>query len=1094
MTGPIADGVVARMGTRMTCSECGAENEPDARFCRACATALGSRPNPDSEVRKVVTVLFSDVTDSTRLGQDLDPESLRRLVSRYFDEMRMVLERHGGVVEKFIGDAVMAVFGVPKVHEDDALRAVRAALEMRDELRRLNDELQRDWGVTLVARTGLNTGEVIAGDPGRGQSFVAGDTVNTASRLEGAAKPGEVLMGEPTYRLVREAVSVEEVGPLTLKGVREPVPAFRLLALDPSAPGWTRRLDSPLVDRDRELALLEGLEQRAEGAEAALVALIGAAGVGKSRLSHEFLAKVRGHATVLRGRCLPYGEGITFWPIAAVLREAAGIDERDGPEEAQRKISELLGDEGDAVLVGERLATLLRASPDTPGIQETFWAVRKLFEHLGEKRPLVVVFDDIQWGEATFLDLLEYLADWMRTAPVLFLCLARPELLEVRPGWMSTKQNATLVALEPLRAADINRLIRNLSSGAEFTGEARIRIAELAEGNPLFVEETLRMLIDDGILRRVDGKWQVAGNLAGLAIPPTINALLTARLERLDPEERAVIERASIVGRVFSWKAVSLLSPKELRPRVILSLQSLTRKELIRPDYSETEDETSFRFAHILVRDAAYNAIPKADRADHHEALAEWIEVDARELAGEYEEIVGYHLAQARELLLELGPASERTDRLGARAATVLAAAGRRAFGRGDMPAAVKLLSRAAALLPEREPERAELLIQLAFALFETGDFGRLQDVVVETRETAAASGDPSLEAYAAIIGLWIDISWNPEGWVDEAEREATRAISAFEAAGDQRGLAKGWGLLGLVSLVRAQFSAAEEAWEKAAAHAQQAGDRRDELESLSWVPLAIWAGPTRTDEGLKRCEDVLRRARGDRKVTASALIAQATFEAEMGRFDEARTLLGRAKELLEEVALTVWVAGPLAQFAGWVELLAGDPARAELELRRGYDKLTEIGELSWRSTTLALLAEVVCAQGRDEEAEGLTVASEESADLEDVYSHALLRCVRAKILARRGDTKASDRLAREAVALADSTDFPDLRWLTRIGHAGILLLGRRDEEARTVLDEAIEIAEEKGSLVGARRARDLLAKAGEASAAKGIKDRKSRA
>ena len=1048
----------------------------------------------DSEVRKVVTVLFSDVTDSTRLGQDLDPESLRRLVSRYFDEMRVVLERHGGVVEKFIGDAVMAVFGVPKVHEDDALRAVRAALEMRDELRRLNDEFQRDWGVTLVSRTGLNTGEVIAGDPGRGQSFVAGDTVNTASRLEGAAQPGDVLIGEPTYRLVREAVSVEEVGPLTLKGLREPVPAFRLLELDTSSPGWTRRLDSPLVNRERELAALESLEQRAETAEAALVTLVGAAGVGKSRLSQEFLAKFGERATVLRGRCLPYGDGITFWPISAVLRDAAGIDERDGPEEARTKVSQLLGDEGDEPLVAERLAPLLRASSDTPGIQETFWAVRKLFEHLGEERPLVVVFDDIHWGEATFLDLIEYLADRIRSGRVLFLCLARPELLEVRPGWMSTKPNATLVALEPLGDAEIDRLIRNLSEGAEFTGDARIRMAELAEGNPLFVEETLRMLIDDGILRRADGKWLVANDLTGLAIPPTINALLAARLDRLDPEERAMIERASIVGRVFSARAVSELSPVELKPSVILSLQSLARKELICPDYSETEDEASFRFAHILVRDAAYNAIPKADRADYHEALANWFELDASELAGDYEEIVGYHLAQARDLLLELGPPSERTDSLGTRAATVLAAAGRRAFGRGDMPAAVKLLSRASGLLSRRDPERAELLIQLAFALFETGDFDRLQDLVAETREAAAASGDPSLEAYAVISALWVDISWNPEGWAGEAERVAREAISAFEAAGDQRGLAKGWALLGLVYLARAQFAAAEDVWEKAARHAQKAGDRRDELESLSWVPLTIWAGPTRTDEGLKRCEDVLRRARGDRKVTASALIAQATFEAEMGRFDEARTLIGRAKELLEEIALTVWLAGPVAQFAGWVEFLAGDLAGAERELRRGFDKFTEIGELSWLSTTAALLAEVVCEQGRDEEAEELTIASEESADPEDVYSHALLRSVRAKVLARRADTEASERLARESVALADTTDFPALRWHTRVGHAGILLQAGRVADAEAVVGEAIEIAEKKGSLVAARRARDLLAQVAEEGRVEGPEDHKSRA
>jgi class 3 adenylate cyclase/tetratricopeptide (TPR) repeat protein len=1035
----------------------------------AAATQL---PMSEPEVRKVVTVLFSDVTDSTRLGQELDPEAVRRLVSHYFGEMKLVVERHGGVVEKFIGDAVMAVFGVPQAHEDDALRAVRAAQEMRDELRRLNEEFQRSWGATLVARTGLYTGEVIAGDPGRGESFVVGDTVNTASRLESAAQPGEILIGEPTHRLVASAVSAEDVGPLTLKGKREPVRAFRVLEIDPSAPGWTRRLDSPLVGREEQLALLEGsVEQRVGDGEVAVVTLIGAAGVGKSRLSAEFLERVADRATVLRGRCLPYGEGITFWPIAGVLRDATGTDDRDPPEQAQAKLAELLADTDDAALVAERLASLVGSGAATPGIQETFWAVRKVFEHLGKERPLVVVFDDIHWAEATFLDLVEYLADRIR-ARVALLCLARPELLEIRPGWMSANPTAKVISLDPLSEDEIDGLIRNLTAGAELADEARARIAEVAEGNPLFVEELLRMLVDDGILERRDGTWTVARDLSGLAIPPTINALLTARLDRLERGERAVIERAAIIGRVFSWEAVAWLSPPEDRARVILQLQSLSRKELVRPDYSESGE--SFRFAHILIRDAAYGAIPKAERAELHERFADFIQAEARE-SGEYEEIVGYHFDQARKLRLELGPPTERTAELGARAAEALASAGRRAFGRGDMSAAVKLLSRAAALLPERDPERAELLPQLAFALFETGDFDRLKGVVAETRRTAVAAGSPSLEAYAVILGLWIDVSWAPEGWVDEAQREAATAIFAFEEARDDRGLAKAWALLGLVYLVRAQFAGAEQAWEKAAEHAQRAGDRRDELESLSWVPLVVWAGPTRTERGLQRCEQIVERARGDKKVVASALIAKAAFVAGQGQFDESRRLIADAKALLEEVALTVWLAGPLAQFAGWVELLAGDSVAAERELRWGYEKLNEIGELSWLSTTTALLAEAVYLVGRSTEAEELTRASEEGAGAEDRYTHALLRNVQAKVLAGRGDFEGAEALARESVSFADETDFLDLRWHTRMGLAEVLGTAGGGARARAVLLEAQETAERKGNVVAAQRAASRL-------------------
>jgi class 3 adenylate cyclase/tetratricopeptide (TPR) repeat protein len=1031
----------------------------------------------EGEARKTVTVLFADVVGSTVLGHDLDPESLRHVMSRYFEAMQLVLERHGGTVDKFIGDAVLAVFGVPRVHEDDALRAVRAAADMNGSLAVLNEELERSWGVALSMRIGVNTGEVLVGDRSRGQEVMIGDAVNVAARLEQTAEAGQILIGDATYRLVRDAVSATEVGPLSLKGKPEPVPAWRLIEVSSKASGFDRRFGSQLVGRDRELAELQDRVARMTSAGSCeVVTLLGAAGVGKSRLGQELASWLDGRATVVRGRCLPYGEGISFWPVATALRDAARISERERPDEARRRISELLQANSEAALIADRLAPLLGVDQTRLGIPETFWAVRKLFEHLAAQQPLVVVFDDIHWGEATFLDLLEYLADWIRTQPVLFLCLARPELLEIRPGWMTGKPNAAQIALRPLTEPETDGLITNLLGGAQLARDARTRIAEVTEGNPLFVEQTLRMLGDDGLLRQVAGGWTVVGDLSDIQIPPTILGLLAARLDRLDAEERAVIERASVIGRVFWWGAVSELSAPEVKPSVVLRVQSLTRKGLIEPDYSsEIGPESASRFAHILIRDAAYHGIPKADRAELHERLADWLEVHASDLTGEYEEILGYHLERAIRLRLELGPASERAEALGRRAAAVLGSAGRRSYDRGDMPAAVNLLSRAAFLLPEQARERAELLPQLAFALFETGEFEQLQDVVDETTETAIACGAPDLEAYAVILGLWIRLSWNPEGWADEAQRQAAAAISAFEAAKDERGLAKAWALLGLVEIERAQFGAAEEAWEKAASHAQRAGDRRDELESLSWVPLAVWAGPTHMDDGLRRCERVLERAEGDKKVIASVLIAQALFEAGMGRFQESRGLVGRAKTLLQEVALIPWLAGPLAQFAGWVELLAGNPVDAERELRWGYDTLRDIGELSWLSTLAAILAEALYRQGRDDEADQLARASEESAGAEDAYSHALLRSVRAKVLARRGDTDQSERLAEESVALADTTDFSHLRWHARMSQTEVLRLAGQGRDTTPILNEAIRIAEQKGSLVEAQQARDVF-------------------
>jgi class 3 adenylate cyclase/tetratricopeptide (TPR) repeat protein len=1036
-----------------------------------------SAPPTATETRKTVTVLFADVVGSTVLGHELDPESLRSVMSRYFEAMKAVLERHGGVVEKFIGDAVLAVFGVPRVHEDDAVRAVRAAADMSRSLAALNEELERAWGVALAMRMGVNTGEVLVGERA-GQQLMIGDAVNVAARLEQTAQPGQILLGDATYRLVRDAVEATEVGPLGLKGKPDPVPAWLLVEVFPDAAGAARRLGSPLVGRDRELAQLEERFARAAPVPACeVVTVLGSAGVGKSRLTRELISRLGSRAMVVRGRCLPYGDGITFWPVAGVLRDAAGIGERDGPGDATRKVAELLRGAQEAELVADRLRPVLGVDAARPGIEETFWAVRKLFEHLGAQRPLLVVFDDVHWGEPTFLELLEYLAAWIRSEAVLFLCLARPELLELRPGWMTGQPNATQIMLAPLVESEVDRLIHNLLGGAELAPEARRHIAAVAEGNPLFVEETLRMLVDDGLLSQLDGAWTVAGDLSRVTVPPTLDGLLTARLDRLDADERAVIERAAVVGRVFWWGAVSELSPPALRPAVIRHLQSLTRKELIRPDYSDTGHEAPFRFAHILIQETAYHGIPKAERAGLHERLAHWVEVNVRDVAGEYEEIVGYHLERAAQLLLELGPPSERTAALGRRAAAILASAGRRAFDRGDMPAAVKLLSRAASLLPAKGRERAELLAQLAFALFETGDFERLQAVVDETTETAIACGAPDLEAYAMIVGLWIRLSWNPEGWVEAAQPVATRAISTFAAVGDERGLAKGWALLGLVHIERAQFASAENAWEQAATHARLAGDRRDELESLSWVPLALWAGPTPADAALRRCDGVLERAGGDRKVIASALIARALLQAGLERFDEAREQIGRAKALLGEVALTPWLAGPLAQFAGWLELLAGNPVAAGHELRWGYDTLKDIGELSWLSTLTAILAEALYAQGRDDEAEVLARESEALAGAEDAYSHAMSRCVRAKVLARRGAAAESERLGREAVELADATDFLHLRWHARLSRHEVLRLAGRDGESRPVLEEAIRIAEGKGIRVGVRRAEELLAR-----------------
>jgi class 3 adenylate cyclase/tetratricopeptide (TPR) repeat protein len=1056
------------------CPQCGADNDRLARFCASCAAPLTAPAPRPSEARKIVTIVFSDVTGFTSLGEALDPESLRGLMARYFGEMRAIIERHEGQVEKFVGDALMAVFGVPRAHEDDAPRALRAALEMRRALPALNEAFERDLGVRIAIRTGVNTGEVLSGTNVDGESFVTGDAVNVASRLESTAEAGEILIGEGTYRAAKELVDAESLPPLTIKGKSEPVAAWRLLGLRQQPPRWGRRLDAPLVGREHELRTLEtAFDDATATRQCRLVTVMGPAGVGKSRLTGEFFARVGERARIIGGRCLPYGEGITFWPIVEAVREAAGIGEA-APAEAAAMIVSLLGDDADAESIAQRLAGVLGLAETAPGVQETFWSIRKLLEAMATRDPLVVAFDDIQWAEPTFLDLLEYLVDALHDVPVLIVCLARPEVLEIRGNWMTAKSNAVLVALEPLNEDETAGLIEQLLKGGGLSREARERIATAAEGNPLFVEETLRMLVDDGLLVPQDGAWAVTGDLSTLSIPPTIHALLAARLDRLGDDERAVSERASVVGRVFWWGAVAAMSPADEQSRVGPSLQSLSRKELIRPHRSDLIDEDAFRFAHILVADAAYRGIPKTTRADLHERFAEWLSTRTRGGAGEFDEFLGYHLEQAYVALLDLGRIDDRARALAERAAVPLAASGRRALARGDIPAAVNFFTRALALRTrDADPARLELLPELAFALLETGDFARVQELVDEAGAAAQSAGDRAVQARVLVLGLWLQLFTDPEGWAEEAHRGASRAIEMFRELGDERGLAKAWALLGVFNLYTCRFDSAEEAWDEAARHAAAAGDERERLEALSWIPLVVWGGPTPVESAIRRCNDVLAHAGDDRKAMATALFTRAKFEAMRGEFDEARELVAQARTLLEDIALTVWLAGPFTQMAAWVEILAGDHEAAEAQLRWGVDTLREIGEYAWLPTVAGMFAEAVYLQGRYDEADEIVTVGEETAGSEDAYSQALLRSVRAKSLARRGRVEEAEPLAREAIALLEPTDFLFMQAFARGSLGEVLVLAER-HDALGELEAAARLADAKGFSVGAGQMRAL--------------------
>ena len=689
-----------------------------------------------------MTLVFCDLSGSTSLGERLDPESVRRIITRYFDAMREALERHGGTVEKFIGDAVMAVFGVPVVREDDALRAVRAAAEMQTALGELNEELALRFDVRLRVRTGVNTGEVIAGDPSRGHGFVTGDAVNLAARLEQAAPDGEVLLGERTLELVGDAVQVEPVPHLDLKGKSQPVPAFRLIGVEGGAPGHRSQLGSPLVGREGELALLEeAWERTVAGRSCELVTILGSAGMGKSRLVEEFAGKVRGAATVGAGRCLSYGEGLTFWPLREVVEGLAGISDGDSAEEAHAAIARMLPEEDDdTAAIVERVAGALGLSEALAYPGETFWAVRKLLEATAGERPLVVLFEDIHWGEQTFLELIEHLAAAARGVPLLIVAAARTDLLDARPDFAAGLPNATRIVLDPLSGDESRKLIEQLIGGREVSADLPGRAFAASEGNPLFVEEMVRMLVDERQPAGAEPGASSVGGLSQASVPPTIHALLAARLERLEPSERAVVEAASVVGRSFAGGALLELVRGDDRSELDLCLRALADKELIQVEAGRLAGEQTFSFKHILIRDVAYRGVLKEARADLHERYADWLELTAGERASEYEEILGYHLARAWRYLAELGPVNERGRELGVRAANRLGSSGQRALARGDFGPAVKLLERAISLLGDDDPVRRDLALKLGIALAETGDMGRA-DALLHDRIEAERRG-----------------------------------------------------------------------------------------------------------------------------------------------------------------------------------------------------------------------------------------------------------------------------------------------------------------------------------------------------------------
>jgi class 3 adenylate cyclase/tetratricopeptide (TPR) repeat protein len=961
-------------------------------------------------MRKTVTILFCDVAGSTALGESTDPEALRTLLARYFERMKEIVERHGGSVEKFIGDAVMAVFGVPVVHEDDALRACRAAVEMRDAFPELG----------VRGRIGVNTGEVVTGTEER---LATGDAVNVAARLEQAAEPGEVLVGAETVRLVRDAVELGTERRLDLKGKAEPVPAYPLVA---AAGELSRRFDTAIVGRERERRALDDAWERVLSERAChLFTVLGSAGVGKSRLIAEFLGSLEG-VPVVRGRCLSYGEGITYWPVVEAVLQ---LGRRPSEPRAAGAIASLLGE-----------------SEDRGTADEIAWAFRRLLE---EVAPVVCVFDDLHWAEPTFLDLVDHVADWSRDAPILLVCIARPELLDRRSTWAGGKLNATTVLLEPLTAEETDELIERLLGDAALAEPLRARIREAAEGNPLFVEQMLAMVAESG-----NGE---------VVVPPTIQALLAARLDQLDPSERGVLERGAVEGKIFHRGGVEALAPEE--HDVPTKLMALVRKELVRPDRTQLPGDDAFRFRHLLIRDAAYDSLPKAARAELHERFADWLESHGSELV-ELDEILGYHLEQAHRYRMELGLGADLTEGLALRAAERLAVAAERAALRQDTSAAVALYERSVVLVPDDQAafERRLRLIRLRMDM---GDLGGARGDAEALVERMQQLGDEPRALRARLAHA--NVAYNSESLPGEELRPLLEeSLELFTALGDDAGLADAWWSAMLLEHAALRWSAATAALERMIEHAERIGDRLRVSEASGILLAAYMYGPCPVEDAVAWCE-----AHPSEHAFFLPILGQ--LEGMRGNFDRARELCRLARDATRERGQLL-VGAAVAMQEAEIELYAGDAQRASEVALVGVDELGRLGEQGWLSTVAGYAAEALYRLGRDEEAWRLTERADEAGANDDVITQMLILQVRAKILARRGEYAEAERLAREAVAWAEPTDALDHKAAAWRDLAIVLRAAGRHDESLGALARARELYELKGHVVGVARIEEMRA------------------
>lgn len=961
-------------------------------------------------MRKVVTVLFCDVAGSTAFADRVDAETARETLAEYHAVSKEAIESHGGTVAKFIGDGVMATFGLPEVATDDAERAVLAGLELQRRFTALRDRVVERHGADLGLRVGVNTGEVATGT---GDADLVGDVLNTAARIEAAAPPGGVLVGEATWRLTRATVAYEAGGEVDAKGKAEPLATF----LANGVPAAAAEVATPFVGRDDELAVLADALGQARGeGTAVVVTVIGAPGVGKTRLAAEFVDREGREVLAYDLRCEQAG-ATTFAPIADLVRAAAGLTVSQTDDEQRAGIAQLLGPSlPEASRLVDLLASFVGVAP-APSTEEAFYAVRRLCEQLAADRPLVLVVDDIQWAEPRLLDLIEHLGEWVG-APVVIVNLARPEIREVRPTLAEAGRRVrAVVPVGGLDAAATRRLAAELL-GAALPPELTDRLGTSTDGNPLFVRELVRMLVDDGVLVRADDGWDLTVDLEAVEVPPTIQSLLATRVERLPPEERRLIELAAVVGPEFALGAVADLAglPAEA---VAATLEGLRRKDVVESTGTYRGDEPVLRFHHILIRDAAYRRLLKKTRAQLHQRVGEWTERTSVSLTGDHEAAIAHHLEQAYRYRLDLGLDDAETAALGRRAAALLQVAAASSLARDDLPAAGAFAVRALALLPVDATGRDELLLLACEALLGVGDVAG----AVEPLAELAASGDERTVAWADCFAGEVVALSDPER-LAEAEVSVDAAAERLARLEDPAGVAKARQVRALLLVRLARVADGEAELDRSLAAAREADDRRRISAVLGAAPQAALWGPSPVPQAGGRCLDVVRLVRitnGSPAVEATSWRCQGLLEALRNRFDTAERLIADSRRACEELGLHQDLM-VTELYAGIIALLAGDASAAEPHLRLAADGLARLGIGADLGQATAHLARSLLLQGRVDEAGELATAAAALAG-QNPQSVVVARCVQADVLVAEGRPEDAVVAARAAVERLAGSD-----------------------------------------------------------------------